>query len=89
MHGQGSGSYRVEVDWRGETAYYIEEGRRVWVTCLYWGGPAGRVAHIHAVWEYDDGRREPLTVDEREEILRRVIDYVRIHHHIPLEVEGA
>lgn len=88
MHGQGPASFRVEVDWRGETAYYIEAERRVWLTCIYWGGRAGRVAHIHAVWEYDDGRRESLTADERREILERVIDYVRAHHHIPLEVEG-
>src|SRR5689334_20400824 len=49
------GSHRVEFDWRGETAYYVEHGRRVTLACMYWGGPKGSVAHIHGVWEYDDG----------------------------------
>jgi hypothetical protein len=83
------GGFRVDCDWRGETAYYMEEGRRVWLTCLYWGGRAGSVSHIHAVWEYEDGRREPLTPAERVEVLQRVITYVQQHHHIPLEPYGS
>lgn len=88
MTAHASRGFRVDCDWRGETAYYMEEGRRVWMTCLYWGGRAGSVSHIHAVWEYEDGRREPLTPDERAEVLRRVIQYVQDHHHISLEAHG-
>ena len=49
----------MELDWRGESAYYIEGDRRVWVFASYWGGPNGHLSHIHATWEYSDGRREP------------------------------
>ena len=82
-------NFRVEVDWRGETAYYVEPDRRVWLECMYWGGPAGRVSHIHGVWEYPDGRREALTSEERAGVLRRVIEYVKRHHSIDLDVERA
>jgi hypothetical protein len=78
--------YRVEIDWRGETAYYIEGDRRVWLACMYWGGPHGSVSHIHGVWESADGRREPLTAGERAKVLQRVADYARKHHHIEIRV---
>lgn len=69
--------FTVELDWRGESAYYIEGDRRVWVFASYWGGPTGHLEHIHAMWEYTDGRREPLTTEERTEVLRRLMDYIK------------
>lgn len=85
----GARDYRVEFDWRGETAYYIEGDRRVWLACMYWGGPQGSVSHIHGVWESPDGRREPLTAGERANVLRRVIECAMRHHHITLKTSGA
>ena len=81
------GSHRVEFDWRGETAYYVEHGRRVTLACMYWGGPKGSVAHIHGVWEYDDGRRERLTAGEREAVLRAIIEAAKTRENITLATE--
>jgi hypothetical protein len=81
------GEYRIEIDWRGESAYFVEHDRRVWLECIYWGGPHGSVSHIHGVWEYADGRRERLTAEERAHVLQRVIEYARTHHDIKLEIE--
>lgn len=80
------GQFRVEIDWRGETAHVVEHDRRVRLDCAYWGGLAGRVSHIDGVWEYADGRREPLTADESALALRRVIDHARARDGITLRV---
>ena len=82
------GDHRIEFDWRGETAYYIEHDRRVTLSCMYWGGPTGSLSHIHGVWEYTDGRREHLTGPERATVLRRVIDAAKKRENIRLELEG-
>jgi hypothetical protein len=81
------GTHRVEFDWRGETAYYVEHDRRVWLACMYWGGPKGSVSHIHGVREYGDGRREYLTPEERAAILQVVIDTAKTREGIALEIE--
>ena len=78
------GEFRVEIDWRGETAHVVEHDRRVRLDCAYWGGRAGRVSHVDGVWEYADGRREPLTEDECALALRRVIDHARARDGIAL-----
>ncbi len=82
------GDFRIEFDWRGESAYCVEHDRRVWLSCSYWGGPSGTVSHVHGVWEYADGRREPLTTDERAAVLQRVVDAARKRDDISLEIEG-
>jgi hypothetical protein len=82
------GAHRIEIDWRGETAYYVEHDRRVRVACMYWGGPKGGVSHIDAMWDYTDGRRERLTPDERAAVLRRIVEYARTHDDITLAIEG-
>ena len=79
-----AGQFRVEIDWRGETAHVVEHDRRVRLDCSYWGGPAGSVAHAEGMWEYADGRREPLGADERALALRRVIDHARARDGIAL-----
>ncbi|MGH7712618.1 MAG: hypothetical protein ACREOG_15105 [Gemmatimonadaceae bacterium] len=81
------GEHRVAIDWRGETAHYIEYDRRVRLACMYWGGPSGRVSHIDGFWEYGDDRRERLTSHERARILQHVIEHARRHHDIVLEIE--
>jgi len=83
------GSFRIDFDWRGETAHFVEHDRRVQMECFYWGGPVGRVSLRDAVWEYDDGRREPLTPEERALVLRRVIERARELHHIALKTDRA
>ena len=80
-------AYRVEYDWRGEMARFIVGERSVWLACMYWGGPSGRVSHIDAVWEYTDGRRVHLTQDERAHVLQRVIEHSKRHQNIALEIE--
>ena len=79
--------FTVELDWRGESAYYIEGDRRVWVFASYWGGPNGHLSHIHATWEYSDGRREPLTTVERTEVLRRLMDYIKLREGFTMRAE--
>jgi hypothetical protein len=79
-----AGQFRVEIDWRGETAHVVEHDRRVRLDCSYWGGPAGSVAHADGMWEYADGRREPLGADDRALALRRVIDHARARDGIAL-----
>jgi hypothetical protein len=54
---------------------------------MYWGGPKGSVSHIHGVWEYDDGRREHLTPEERAAILQIVIDTAKAREGITLAIE--
>lgn len=81
--------YRVEFEWRGETAYYIEGDRRVWMSTIYWGGRAGSVSHVAGVWELPDGQRVPLTDEERALVLQRVIDCARLYHNIPLEIANG
>jgi len=83
------GQFRIEIDWRGETAHVVEHDRRVRLECFYWGGPAGGVSHIDGVWEYADGRREPLTPDERAVVLRRVVDHARTREDIALRIDRA
>ena len=75
--------YTVEFDWRGESAYYIEADRRLWLFAAYWGG-TGSLEHIHAVWEYQDGRRVALTPEERVETLRRVLAAIKATEGFPL-----
>lgn len=82
------GEYRLEMDWRGETAIYVEHDRRVRMECFYWGGPKGSVSHTHGMWEYTDGRSEPLTPAERTLTLERVIEHARRHEDITLEIGG-
>lgn len=79
--------YRVEIDWRGEVADYLEDARQVRVECIYWGGPNGSVSHIDGFWAYSDGRREPLTSEARAMVLQRVIEHARKVHDIQLEIE--
>ena len=83
------GHFRIEIDWRGETADCVEHDRRVRLECLYWGGRAGRVWLRDALWEYGDGRREPLLPDERALALRRVVEHAREFHHIALRADDA
>ncbi len=84
----GDTDFRVEFDWRGETAFYIEHERRATLSCIYWGGPRGSVAHQYAVWELDDDRREPMTPDDRALVLARVAARAEQNHGITLEVTG-
>ena len=84
-----SPDFRVQFDWRGETAYYIEGDRRVTLSCIYWGGPAGSVSHLYAMWELPDGRREPLTAEKRVLVLERVIERARKSEGISLEIKGG
>ncbi len=76
--------YAVELDWRGESAYYIEGDRRVWVFASFWGGPTGHLEHIHAEWEYLDGRRVPLTEAERTQVLRTLAEYIKHREGFPM-----
>lgn len=85
MTHSGERSYRVEFDWRGETAYYVEGDRRVTLSAIYWGGPKGSVAHQYGVWEYPDNRREPMTAAERAMVLERVVERAALGHDIVLE----
>ena len=84
----GHGEHFVEFDWRGETATYFEHDRAVAMSCTYWGGPKGSVAHTFAAWEYRDGHREPMSNDERAEVLSRVVERAFRVHGITLEVSG-
>lgn len=85
----GPGQHLVEFDWRGETATYFEQVRLVTLSCAYWGGPTGTVTHLFGVWEYPDGRREPLTDPERAEVLHAVVERAASVHGITLEVRDA
>lgn len=75
--------YTVELDWRGESAYYVEPDRRLWLFAAYWGG-TGSLEHIHAAWEYGDGRRVALTPEERRETLTRVLAWIRRTEPFPM-----
>jgi len=75
--------FKVEFDWRGESAYCIEPDRRLWLFAAYWGG-TGSLEHIHATWEYQDGRRIALTPDERRETLRRVLAAIEAGEGFPM-----
>ena len=81
------GTHRVEFDWRGETAFYVEHDRRVRLSCMYWGGPKGSVSHISGFWEYADGRTERLTPQERGAVLRAIINCAKARENITLAIE--
>ncbi len=53
---------------------------------MYWGGPTGSVSHIHGVWEYDDGRRDRLTPDERAAVLQVVVASAKARENITLAI---
>ncbi|HRE83691.1 MAG TPA: hypothetical protein PLN52_21785 [Opitutaceae bacterium] len=80
----GNEVYRVDVDWRNQSAYYVESRRKVWLMLSKRiRGHAG-VDHMYAIWEYQDGRREELSASERTAVLRRTIDFVRDHEGVTL-----
>jgi hypothetical protein len=76
--------FTVELDWRDESAYYIESDRRVRLYASYWGGDTGHLEHIHAIWEYTDGRQVPLTLEERGDVLRRLMFYIKQLEGFPM-----
>jgi len=83
------GEFRVEFHWRGETATYVEHDRRAQLSCAWWGGLTGSVAHRYGVWESDDGGRAPMTAEERIMVLERVSERAAALHGVRLEPEGA
>ena len=88
MNSAEEGDYRVQFDWRGETAFYVEGDRRVTLFSAYWGGAKGSVSHLFGVWEYPDEHRVPLTTEERATVLTRVADLAAKSHGITLEITG-
>ena len=82
------GEYRVQFDWRGETAFYVERDRRVTLFSAHWGGAKGSVSHLFGVWEYQDEHREPLSAEERATVLARVVERAATSHGITLEITG-
>jgi len=79
-----SDGFRVDVDWRGESAYYVEPIRKVWLILSRLHGDKAMVDHMYAIWEYTDGRREELTEIERIDVLQRTIRFVRERTNVTL-----
>jgi hypothetical protein len=68
--------FTVELDWRGESAYYIEGDRWVAIRLLGWphGPPVTHPRHLGI----QRRAAEPLTTVERTEVLRRLMDYIKL-----------
>lgn len=79
-----SDDYHVEVDWRGESAYYVEASRKVWLRLFRQPGGRAILNHSYGVWEYVNGHREELSSLERAQVLQRARHFVCEHYRVVL-----
>jgi hypothetical protein len=78
--------FTIEVEFRGETLHYIEPARRTSME-WYWTGGYGIVACPIRLWRHADGAETPVTDEERDEIVRRVVEYARRGQGVKLTVD--
>src|SRR6185436_8518300 len=75
-------AYTVQVDYRGETLTYCEQNRSANVICTF-GGHSRILLRTLSSWYYPVGRRSAkMSAEEKEVILKRIIDYCRQHHRM-------
>ena len=67
-------TYCCSLDFRGETLIYTEAGRMTRMRCMLDEGYTIDAGTIQR-WEGGDGSIQPVTEDERLEIVRRVVRY--------------
>ncbi len=68
-------SWTVEADIPGEELIYREEGRRASVRWTWNGGSRIDPGSLSAWWVSAERREEPMTPQERERVLRRLMQY--------------
>jgi len=78
--------FTIEAEFRGETLHYIEPERRTSME-WYWTNGYSIVAGSIRHWRHADGSETPVSDDERDEIVRRVIEYARREQGVKLRVD--
>lgn len=74
--------YTVRVDYRGETLTYCEQNRSADMICTFGGHPRILLRTLSS-WYYPVGRRSAImSAEEKEIILKRIVDYCRTHHNM-------
>ena len=78
--------YTFDADFRGETLYYLEAGRKADMQWT-WSSAYRIYKSSLTAWTNHDGSRTPITDAERDEIVRRAIKYSADVQHVKLIVE--
>lgn len=74
--------YTVRVDYRGETLTYCEQNRSADMICTFGGHPRILLRTLSS-WYYPVGRRSVImSAEEKETVLKRIVEYCREHHGI-------
>jgi hypothetical protein len=86
IHPMLADTYQFDADFRGETLSYIEPTRR---TSMIWTWTTGYRISTESLqtWTRADGTQQPVSDDERTEIVRRAVEYARDVQHVKLMVE--
>lgn len=78
--------FQIEADFRGETLSYIEGDQR---TAMIWTSTNGYTVYSDSMepWRNSDGSKTPLSDEERQMVLQRVVEYARDVQHVNMKVE--
>ena len=81
--------FTVEIDLRGETLIYREEGRKATVICTFGGDPCLVPRTLSGWWHDADRREEPMSHEESALLIARIADHCRNHLGMSkLTIEG-
>jgi hypothetical protein len=78
--------FTIEVEFRGETLHYVEPDRMTSME-WYWTSGYSIVASSIRRWRHADGKETPVSDDERDEIVRRVVEYARREQGVTLRID--
>jgi hypothetical protein len=73
-------AFLLEIDRRGEMITYTEQGRLATVICSFGDPPRLIVRTLTDWWHPEERRSVPMTREEREGVLARILDRCRWRH---------
>ncbi len=76
-------AFLLEIDRRGEMITYREDGRLATVICTFGDPPCLVVRSLTEWWHPEERRSVPMTAEEREAVIRRILDRCRWRHGLP------
>ena len=80
--------FTIESEMRGETIHYIEPTRRTSMQFFWTQGYEIHADTITSWWHPADRRSTPVTPAEREQVVRRVVEWARRVQGVTLNVIG-
>lgn len=83
-----SDTYEIESEMRGETIHYVEPTRRASMQFFWTRGYQIHADTITSWWHPNDKRYEPVTPQERIDIVARVVEYASRVQGVSMEVVG-